>query len=139
FDAANAVDPTTSTKAGRKSRFHAERRATCSARYQPDAAEVATGRTRPAHRALEGARSDHPMHRGYLAWRSGSCATRGVRARSCAKSAVARRRLRPSRRLVGKARVSRVNPDTQLVEDVAALVFIEHYDTLPLPAASRVR
>ncbi|MBK6638039.1 MAG: DUF4202 domain-containing protein [Rhodocyclaceae bacterium] len=128
FDAANAVDP--NLDEGRaKELLYAERMSDMLARYQPDAAEVVQLAVRAQHiERWKVPRSDYPMHReGYLAWRSGLYKYHARRAGEIMRQVgYGETAIAAVEAAVGKRGV-KVNPDTQLVEDVAALVFIEHY------------
>jgi hypothetical protein len=128
FDAANAEDP--NQEDGQpKELLYGRRMSEMLGRFDPEASEVAQLAVRAQHiRRWTVPRSTYPMDKeGYHAWRSGlyvfHADTTGELMRQAGyddamidrvKKAVAKRGIK-------------VNPDTQLLEDVANLVFIEHY------------
>jgi Domain of unknown function (DUF4202) len=128
FDAANAEDP--NQEAGQpKELLYGRRMSEMLARFDPEASEVVQLAVRAQHiRRWTVPRSTHPMNKeGYHAWRSGlyvfHADTTGELMHQAGygddmiahvKKAVAKRGIK-------------VNPDTQLLEDIANLVFIEHY------------
>lgn len=98
-------------------------------RYRPDAGEVERIAIRAQHiERWRSPRSDFPMTRvGYLQWRTrlyrfhAETATALMERAGYDEAAIGR-----VAKAIGKKAV-KVNPDTQLLEDVAALVFLEHY------------
>ena len=128
FDAANAEDP--NLDGGRpKELVYAERMSAMLARYQPDASEVVRLAVRAQHiQRWKTPRDAYPMDRtGYLQWRTGlykfhaETAGRLLQEAGYDEALVAR-----VQTAVGKKGL-KVNAETQAVEDVADLVFIEHY------------
>ena len=128
FDAANAEDPN-QDQGSPKELLYSQRMTEMIGRYAPDASEVAQLAVRAQHiQRWKVPRNSYPMTRdGYLAWRTGlykfHAETAGELMREAGydddtiaevKKAVSKRQLK-------------VNADTQLMEDVADLVFIEHY------------
>lgn len=128
FDAANAADPN-QDEGQPKELLYARRMTEMIGRYAPDASEVARLAVRAQHiRRWTVPRNSYPMTKeGYLAWRTGlykfHAETAGELMRQAGydddtiakvKTAVGKRQLK-------------VNPDTQMMEDVTDLVFIEHY------------
>jgi len=128
FDAANAQDP--NREDGRpRELLYAERMTAMLKRFAPDASEAVQLAVRAQHiqRWLT-PRSTYPAGRlGYLKWRAGlyqfhaeTAAT--IMAETGYDAALIAR---------VKAAVSKqglkTNPETQLLEDVSALVFLEHY------------
>lgn len=133
IDAANAEDPRSDTDAdGRpvpRELLYGQRMAAMIERYAPEADEVQKLAVRAQHiQRWKTPRDSYPMTRdGYLQWRTGlykfhaeTCG-RLMQAAGCDAAAIER-----ARQAVGK-RGLKVNADTQLLEDVTDLVFIEHY------------
>lgn len=128
FDAANAEDP--NREAGQpKELLYAQRMSAMLARFAPEASEVVQLAVRAQHiRRWKTPRTDYPMDRaGYLQWRSGlykfhaETAGRLLREAGYDEATVA-----GVQAAVGKKGL-KVNPETQLLEDVTDLVFLEHY------------
>jgi hypothetical protein len=98
-------------------------------RYAPDASEVAQLAVRAQHiRRWTVPRSSYPMTKeGYHAWRTGlykfHAETAGELMRQAGYDDAMIDRVKAA---VGK-RGLKVNPDTQMMEDVTDLVFLEHY------------
>jgi len=98
-------------------------------RYAPEASEAVKLACRAQHiQRWKSARSSFPMDRqGYLQWRTGLYKFHAETAGNLMKQAgyddemIAR-----VQTIVGK-KALKVNPETQLMEDVVDLVFIEHY------------
>ncbi len=132
IDAANAEDPNTETADGEtwpKEQLYSRRMSDMQQRFAPQADEAQRLAIRAQHiQRWKSPRSDYPMDRqGYLQWRTAlykfhAETTAGLLAQAGYGEDVMER----VRQAVGK-RALKVNPDTQLLEDVAALVFIEHY------------
>ena len=128
FDAANAEDP--NLDGGRpKELVYAERMSAMLARYQPDASEVVRLAVRAQHiQRWKTPRDAYPMDRtGYLQWRTGlykfHAETAGRLLQEAGYDEALVTRVQTA---VGKKGL-KVNAETQAVEDVADLVFIEHY------------
>ena len=132
IDAANAEDPNAVSDGGQrhpKELLYARRMSDMLERYRPDADELMQLAVRAQHiQRWKSPRDAYPMNRqGYHKWRSdlyrfhADTATGLLQQAGYPNSAIERVKL-----AVGK-RALKTNPDTQLVEDVAALVFIEHY------------
>jgi hypothetical protein len=132
FDAANAEDPNLE-RAGNdavpKALLYAWRMTEALERYAPDAPEVVQLAARAQHlRRWAIARTEYPMDRaGYKQWRidcakmhaevaSGLLRTVGYDAQTIERVAA----------LLQKKRL-KVDAEAQLLEDVACLVFLEHY------------
>lgn len=128
FDAANAEDPN-QDEGQPKELLYALRMSDMLNRFAPEASEVVKLAVRAQHiRRWTVPRGGYPMTKeGYYAWRTGlykfHAETAGVLMRragydeatvECVVAAVGKRGLK-------------VNADTQLLEDVTDLVFIEHY------------
>lgn len=132
FDAANAADPNKEIVDGQempKELIYAQRMSEMLNRFRPDASEVVKLAVRAQHiERWKVPRSDYPMGRtGYLMWRTGlykyhaETAGRLMREAGYDEETIAR-----VQSAVGKKGI-KVNPETQLLEDVVDLVFIEHY------------
>lgn len=132
-DAANAADPRQDVGpdgvAVPRELLYGQRMAEMIARYAPSADEAMQVAVRAQHiERWKTPRDSYPMTReGYLQWRTGlykfHAATVGELMAQAGCDAASIERVRQA---VGK-RGLKVNPDTQLLEDVGALVFIEHY------------
>lgn len=132
FDAANAADPNKEIVDGKempKELLYARRMSEMLDRFAPDAPEAVKLAVRAQHiERWKVPRSDYPMDRtGYLQWRTGlykyhaETAGRLMEEAGYDDEAIAR-----VQSAVGKKGL-KVNPETQLLEDVVDLVFIEHY------------
>ena len=128
FDAANAEDPN-QDEGQPKELLYGRRMSDMLDRFEPDASEVAQLAVRAQHiRRWTVPRSTHPMNKeGYHAWRTGlyvfHADTTGELMRQAGYDDAMIERVKKA---VAKRGI-KVNPDTQLLEDVANLVFIEHY------------
>lgn len=128
FDAANAEDPN-QDQGQPKELLYAQRMTEMIGRYAPDASEVAQLAVRAQHiRRWTVPRSNYPMTKeGYHAWRSGlykfHAETAGELMRQAGYDDAMIEQVKAA---VGK-RGLKTNPDTQMMEDVTDLVFIEHY------------
>lgn len=132
FDAANAADPNKEMVEGKempKELIYAQRMSEMLDRFAPDASEVVKLAVRAQHiERWKVPRGNYPMDRtGYLQWRTGLYKYHAETAGRLMKEAgydddtIAR-----VQSAVGKKGI-KVNPETQLLEDVVDLVFIEHY------------
>ncbi|MDQ1314421.1 MAG: hypothetical protein QG662_530 [Pseudomonadota bacterium] len=128
FDAANSEDP--NLDEGRpKELLYSQRMTDMIARFAPDASEAAQLAVRAQHiQRWKVPRSTQPMTReGYHAWRTGlytfQADTAGELMRQAGYDDAMIERVKKA---VGK-RGLKSNPETQLLEDIADLVFIEHY------------
>ena len=128
FDAANAQDP--NQDAGQpKELLYARRMSDMIGRFAPAASEVAQLAVRAQHiQRWTVPRASYPLGKpGYFAWRTGLYRFHAEMAGSLMQQAgydeatIAQVKL-----AVGKQEI-KSNPDTQLLEDVSSLVFIEHY------------
>ncbi len=128
FDAANAEDPN-QDEGQPKELLYARRMSDMIARFAPDASEAAQLAVRAQHiQRWKVPRNTYPMTReGYHAWRTGlytfQADTAGELMRQAGYDDAMTERVRKA---VGKRGI-KSNPDTQMLEDVASLVFIEHY------------
>lgn len=130
FDAANAEDPNLD-EGQPKELLYAQRMSAMLARFAPDAPESVQLAVRAQHiQRWETPRSSYPMDRqGYLQWRTGlykfHAETAGRILQECGYDAATIERVQAA---VGKKGL-KVNAETQLLEDVTDLVFLEHYLT----------
>ena len=132
MDAANSEDPNIEVADGKewpKELLYSHRMSEMLERYTPEADDVSKLAIRGQHMLRwKSPRSDYPMDRkGYHQWRTqlytfhaNSVAELMERAGYDDES------LERVRQAVGKKALKK-NVDTQLLEDIAALVFIEHY------------
>jgi len=132
IDAANAEDPRMGNLDGKpvpRELLYGQRMADMIGRYAPEADDVMKIAVRGQHiQRWKTPRDSYPMTReGYLAWRTGlykfHAETTSRIAEEAGFDAAAVERIRQA---VGK-RGLKVNADTQMLEDVTDLVFIEHY------------
>ena len=132
FDQANAEDPHKEIADGKeypKELLYAQRMSEMQERYTPEAAEAVKLAVRAQHiQRWKTPRSDYPMDRtGYLLWRTGlytfhaETAGRIMQQVGYDDATIARVKAILSKKGL------KVNPETQLMEDVADLVFLEHY------------
>jgi hypothetical protein len=128
IDAANSEDPR-QEDGEPKELLYAKRMSEMLARFAPEASAVVRLAARAQHvRRWTVPRDSYPMTReGYYAWRTGlykfHAETAGalLREAGCDEETIGRVMLAVSKRSL------KSNPEAQLLEDVAALVFIEHY------------
>lgn len=133
FDAANAEDPRQDIdaegKAVPRELLYSRRMGEMLQRYAPEADAAIQLAVRAQHiQRWKTPRDSYPMTReGYLQWRSGlyrfHAETAGRLMREAGYDAATVERVKQA---VGK-RGLKVNTDTQWLEDVAGLTFIEHY------------
>lgn len=132
MDAANNEDPNIEIVDGKewpKELLYSHRMADMLARYKPAADEVIQLAIRGQHmQRWKSPRSDYPMDRkGYHLWRTQLYAFHAEAvAELMTQAGYDDESLERVRKAVGKKNIKK-NTDTQLLEDVAALVFIEHY------------
>jgi len=132
IDAANSEDPNIEIADGKewpKEGLYAFRMSDMLERYKPESDDVAKLAIRGQHiERWKSPRSDYPMDRkGYHLWRTDLYKFHAGQVAALMEKAgydeVALERVRMA---VGK-RAIKANADTQLLEDIAGLVFIEHY------------
>lgn len=128
FDAANGEDP--NQQDGQpKELLYSQRMSDMLARFAPDASEAAQLAVRAQHiRRWTVPRNTYPMTKeGYHAWRTGlykfHADTAGDLMRQAGYDEAMIERVKKA---VGKRGI-KVNAESQLLEDIANLVFIEHY------------
>jgi hypothetical protein len=128
FDAANAQDPN-QDEGQPKELLYAQRMTAMIQRYAPEASEVAQLAVRAQHiQRWTVPRSSYPMTKeGYFAWRTGLYKFHAETAGNLMKQAgYDDATIEKVKMAVGKRQL-KVNPDTQMMEDVTDLVFIESY------------
>ena len=128
FDAANAQDPN-QDEGEPKELLYARRMTDMIGRFAPDASEVAQLAVRAQHiqRWLV-PRSNYPLGKpGYFAWRTGLYRFPAETAGKLMQQAgYAEAMIEQVKSAVSKQGI-KTNPDTQMLEDVTSLVFIESY------------
>ncbi|MDP2152450.1 MAG: DUF4202 domain-containing protein [Methylotenera sp.] len=132
FDNANAEDPNIEVSNGKeypKELLYAQRMTEMQEIYAPEASEAVKLAVHAQHiQRWKSPRSDFPMDRqGYLQWRTGlykfHAKTAGKLMKSVGYDDDTIERVQA---IIGKKGL-KVNPETQLTEDVVGLVFIEYY------------
>jgi hypothetical protein len=128
FDAANAQDPNLD-QGQPKELLYAQRMTEMIGRFAPEASEIAQLAVRAQHiqRWLV-PRSNYPLGKpGYFAWRTGLYQFHAKAAGELMQQAgYDDAMIEPVKVAVSKQGI-KTNPDTQLLEDVTSLVFLEHY------------
>ena len=128
FDAANSLDPNLD-EGQPKELLYAQRMSDMIGRFAPQASEAAQLAVRAQHiRRWTVPRNSYPMNKeGYHAWRTGlytfHADTAGELMRQAGYDDATIERVKKA---VSKRGI-KSNPETQLLEDIADLVFIEHY------------
>lgn len=134
FDAANALDPNMEDAGGQlrpKELLYAERMSAMLQRFAPAASEPVQLAVRAQHiQRWTVPRNSYPMTPvGYKQWRTGlykfHAETAGALMRQAGYDDAL---IEQVERIVAKKGI-KVNDDTQLLEDIASLVFLEHYLT----------
>jgi hypothetical protein len=132
FDAANAQDPNIENAEGQdwpKELLYARRMTEMQERFAPEASEAVRLACRAQHiQRWKSPRSDFPMNGdGYQQWRTALYRFHANTAGDLMKEAgYDDETIEQVKKIVGK-RGLKVNPETQMMEDVVALTFIEHY------------
>lgn len=128
FDAANAQDPNLD-EGQPKELLYARRMTDMIGRFAPEASEVAQIAVRAQHiRRWTVPRSSYPLGKpGYFAWRTGLYRLHAETAGELMRQAGYDAAMIESVMAAISKKDIKTNPDTQLVEDVSSLVFIEHY------------
>lgn len=132
IDAANSEDPNRETADGRdwpKELLYSHRMSDMLQRYAPDADEAVQLAIRAQHiQRWKSPRDAYPMDRiGYLQWRKDLYKIQAQTAADLlVQAGYGDDVISRVRQAVAKERIKE-NPDTQLLEDVTDLVFIEHY------------
>lgn len=133
IDSANNEDPNKVTdEAGKewpKELLYSHRMADMLERFVPDADDVARLAIRAQHiQRWKTPREDYPMDRiGYHQWRTGLYKFHGeTTAELLLQAGYNEDDIKRAKKMIGKKGI-KVNADSQLLEDIADLVFIEHY------------
>ena len=132
IDAANREDPNRVSADGRewpKELLYSERMSDMLERYRPDADDAMKLAIRAQHiERWKSPRNAYPMDRiGYLTWRKDLYQIQANTAADLLQQAgYAGEEIERVRNAVAKKNI-KGNPDTQLLEDVTDLVFMEHY------------
>ncbi len=132
IDAANKQDPNLESVDGvewPKEMLYSQRMSSMLERYAADADEVAQIAMRGQHiQRWKSPRADYPINlKGYHQWRTGLYKFHADSVAAIMQQAgYDTESIDRVRRAVGKKGI-RQNPDTQLLEDIAGLVFLEHY------------
>ena len=128
FDAANAQDPN-QDEGQPKELLYAQRMTEMIGRYAPDASEVAQLAVRAQHiQRWTVPRNTYPMTKeGYYAWRTGLYKFHAETAGELMRQAGYDEAMIEQVKTAVSKRGIKTNPDTQMMEDVTDLVFIEHY------------
>lgn len=128
FDAANAEDPN-QDEGQPKELLYAQRMTEMLNRFVPNAPEVVQLAVRAQHiKRWAVPRNTYPMTKeGYLAWRTGLYKFHAETTGELMRQAGYDDALIEQVKKVVSKRALKVNPDTQLMEDIADLVFIEYY------------
>jgi hypothetical protein len=132
FDHANSQDPNIEIADGKeypKELLYAQRMTEMQERFAPDASEAVKLACRAQHiQRWKSPRGDYPMDKkGYMLWRTNLYKFHAETASALMKQVgyddemIAR-----VKSIVGKKEL-KTNPETQMMEDVVDLVFIEHY------------
>ena len=132
FDQANAEDPNKEMADGKeypKELLYAERMSEMQERYAPEASEAVKLAVRAQHiQRRKIPRSNYPMNRqGYLQWRTGLYKFHAETAGRIMQEVGYDDAMVERVKTIVSKKGLKVNPETQLMEDVADLVFIEHY------------
>jgi hypothetical protein len=132
FDRANSEDPNTEMFEGKswpKELLYAQRMTEMQERYAPEASEAVRLACRAQHiQRWKSPRSDYPMDKkGYMLWRTNLYKFHAETAGALMKEAgYDEEMIARVKTIVGKKEL-KTNPETQMMEDVVDLVFIEHY------------
>ncbi len=132
FDKANAEDPNQDTADGKeypKELLYARLMTEMQERYAPDASEAVRLAVRAQHiQRWKIPRSDYPMDRqGYLQWRTGLYKFQAKTAGRIMQEVGYDDAMIEGVKTIISKRGLKINPETQLMEDVADLLFIEYY------------
>ena len=134
FDRANAEDPNREMAEGKeypRELLYAQRMSGMQERYAPQASEAVRLAVRAQHiQRWKIPRANYPMDRqGYLQWRTGLYRFHAETAGNLMKEAGYGEEMMDRVKTIVSKKGLKVNPETQLMEDVADLVFLEHYLT----------
>ena len=128
FDAANALDPN-QDEGQPKELLYARRMTEMIGRFAPEASEVAQLAVRAQHiQRWTVPRSSYPMNKeGYFAWRIGLYTFHAETAGALMQQAGYEPAVIEQVKAAVSKRGIKSNPDTQMLEDVLGLVFLEYY------------
>ena len=128
FDAANAQDPN-QEEGQPKELLYAQRMTEMIGRFAPEASEVAQLAVRAQHiQRWMVPRNSYPLGKpGYFAWRTGLYQFHAKTAGELMLQAGYDDALIEQVKVAVSKQGIRTNPDTQMLEDVTSLVFIEYY------------
>ncbi len=134
FDHANSQDPNKEMADGKeypKELLYAQRMSDMQERYVPDASEAVKLAVRAQHiQRWKIPRNSYPMDKqGYLQWRTALYRFHADTAGQIMREAGYDDAMTDRVGKIVSKRGLKVNPETQLMEDVVDLVFIEHYMT----------
>lgn len=132
FDAANAADPNMEMVDGvsrPKELVYGQRMSEMLARFCPEAPEPVKLAVRAQHICRwQVPRNSYPMDRnGYLQWRTGLYKYHAEKAAGLMQEAGCDAETVERAKTAISKKALKLNPDTQMLEDTADLVFIEHY------------
>lgn len=132
FDKANAQDPNIEVSEGRdypKELLYGQRMSNMQERYIPDASDAVKLAVRAQHiQRWKSPRSDFAMDKpGYMLWRTGLYKFHAETAGNLMREAGYDDEMIDRVKTIVSKKGLKTNPETQLMEDVADLVFIEHY------------
>lgn len=132
FDRANAEDPNKELADGKeypKELLYAQRMSEMQERYAPEASEAVKLAVRAQHiQRWKIPRSNYPMDKpGYMLWRTGLYKFHAETAGNLMKEAGYDDEMIARVKTIVSKKGLKVNPETQLMEDVVDLVFLEHY------------
>lgn len=132
FDQANSEDPNKEVADGReypKELLYAQRMTDMQERYAPDASEAVKLAVRAQHiQRWKSPRSDFPMDKpGYMLWRTGLYKFHAETAGNLMTSVGYDEEMVERVKTIVSKKGLKTNPETQMMEDVVDLVFIEHY------------
>lgn len=132
MDKANSEDPNTETADGKdwpKELLYSHRMSDMIQRFAPDASEINRIAVHGQHiQRWKSPRTDYPMDRkGYHQWRTNLYKFHAeTTAKLMAQAGYDEDSIAQVKEAIGKKNI-RSNPNTQMLENIAALVFIEHY------------
>jgi hypothetical protein len=134
FDQANNEDPSKEMADGReypKELLYSLRMSGMQERYAPDASEAVKLAVRAQHiQRWKTPRSSYPMDRtGYLQWRTGLYKFHAETAGRIMKQVGYDDEMIARVQAIVSKKGLKINPETQMMEDIVDLVFIEHYIT----------
>lgn len=132
FDMANSEDPNKELSNGKeypKELLYAQRMSEMQQRYAPEASEAVMLAVRAQHiQRWKIPRSDYPMDKkGYMKWRTTLYKFHAETAGSIMKKAGYDDVMIARVKAIVSKKGLKVNPETQMMEDVVDLVFLEHY------------